>query len=403
MVNLKRAAALGEVAHHVHGAAQVYEHAIETVGVKIQAILVRAWTAGALRSNSFAGSATKDQQVRGIVITKSSAVGAAGINVHSVGKLRAARRPHHKAIDRSTGGGRCRGVVAPGEASVLVGARVLPGGKGSLAGSPRRGGVAGGVVLPCGDEGVVTAGVIESPSGHGGTGAAGGVLAASTYGCIVAAGGVAKAATHGGKVAAGGVERAAAHAAEITADLVSVGATTTGDGGADRSVGYCVKTGASNHIGCGAKRNEVVSLRLNAEGAAAVNPQLEGLIVIGSQPVGSRRSAGIPAQAPEILCAVARALLRGKGYHSSASVDGQAADDQVAAVIEQEPGIHQGVRGADFGNGADVGARAEEDLVEHGPIRFFRAGRSALPDQRTPRLQAGHLQWLLRVDINDRG
>jgi len=214
-------------------------------------------------------------------------------------------------------------------------------------------------------EGVVTAGVVDPASGHGGIGAAGGVdrapgdgrcqpaggallasghggiVATGVVGCapghngIVAAGGVFDASTHGCIVAAGGVERAAAHAAEIAADLVSVGATTTGDGGADRAVGYCVKTGASNHIGCGAKRNEVVSLRLNAEGTAAVNPQLEGLIVIGSQPVGSRRSAGIPAQAPEILCVVARALLRGKGYHSNRLMVGQNFDFSLRKVWEQ--------------------------------------------------------------------
>ncbi len=84
MINLERAAALGEVVNHVHVAGQVNEHAIGRVGVKIQAVPVGARTAGALRSNGFARSAAKDKQVRGI--TECSAVGAAGINVYSIGK-----------------------------------------------------------------------------------------------------------------------------------------------------------------------------------------------------------------------------------------------------------------------------------------------------------------------------
>src|SRR5260370_2562774 len=54
MVNLERAAALGEVADHVYAAALVNEHAVDKVGVKIQAELLRAGTASALGSNGFA-------------------------------------------------------------------------------------------------------------------------------------------------------------------------------------------------------------------------------------------------------------------------------------------------------------------------------------------------------------
>ncbi len=239
---------------------------------------------------------------------------------------------------------------------------------------------------------------------HGGTIAAGDVAVTSGRDGIVVAGDIATASSHGGTKSAGGVAIASAHGAKTRAHHVNIATlAATGNGGGDRAVGDRVAAEAANYVG---RRTIVtgISLRLDAQHAAVVSHMhLERLVVIGADVVGAGCRACIPAQAPEILRAVARALLRGKGHDSSASVDGQAADDQIAAVIEHEAGIHQRVGGADFGNGADVRAGAEEDLVEHGPIRFFRTGRGALPDQLTPRPQAGHLQWLLPVDVNNRG